>query len=145
MSGRAPIPKPEKKEKKKPKPLKRTPLKRNQKPIKKSNKRIKVNYKTDRNPSIMERLYPYEEGMVPHEIYHGAKNRLICCELGLWVWLWHDTQGMKLNDLGMVEDHVEAHKCTEFHELLKKQGQERYEELFSREEFIYEIGRNYLD
>jgi|LGVE01.1.fsa_nt_gb hypothetical protein len=120
-----PIPKPAKRQKKKPKP-------------------IKVNYKTKRNPSIMEELYPHEEGMIAHEIYHGRKNRTICCELGLWVWLWEYTDGQKKNDLGMIEDHKEAHKCTEFHELLKQQGQRRYEELFSHEKFMEAIKRNYL-
>lgn len=117
------------------------------KPVKKKKKpyRIKTNYNTERNPSIMTDLYPFEEGKVPHEIYHGAKNRLICCELGLWVWLWHNTEGQNLNSLGMVEDHVEAHKCTEFHELLKRQGQERFEELNDREAFMKTIGRNYLE
>lgn len=125
MEFRGPIPKPEKKEKKK-------------------QKKIKTNYNTKRSPSILTDLYPYEKGMIAHEIYHGRKNREICCDLGLWVWLWHDTGGKKRNSLGMIEDHLEAHKCKEFHELLKQQGQRRFEELYSREEFIKKIGRNYL-
>ena len=93
----------------------------------------------------MTHLYPHKQGMVPHEIYHGSKNRLICCELGLWVWLWNDSKGKNINKYGMVEDHVVAHKCTEFHELLKRQGQERFEELHGHEAFMKAIGRNYLD
>ena len=103
------------------------------KPTKRKKKKqgyIKTNKQPPRNPSIMTN-YEYEEGKVPHEIYFGRKNRLISFRLGLWVWVW-------------PWQHDLIHSNGEVDKALKREGQRRFEELFSREEFMKEIGFNYL-
>ena len=93
---------------------------------------IRVNKQPDRNPSIIPGFEEIEGVTVPHEIFFGRKNRLICFEHGLWVNL-------------TPTQHAEAHKAAEFDFYLKQTGQRAYELEHTREEFIALIGRSYID
>lgn len=75
--------------------------------------------------------------LVRHEIFMGNPNRKLSKQYGLWVWLtpyWHNGSNYSVHG-------------TNGHELdlkLKKAGQEAFEKIYSRDEFIRIFGKSYL-
>ncbi len=66
-----------------------------------------------------------------HHIYHGPRRKA-ADKWGCWVWLRHDV-------------HMELHSGdTELDKRLKRECQERFEEIWSHEKFMEIFGKNYI-
>lgn len=77
-----------------------------------------------------------DSGLHKHHVIFGTANRAKSDELGLWVWLCPDchTNG----------PHA-VHRDREMALELMRTAQREYERRNSREDWMREIGRNYLD
>jgi len=92
------------------------------------------------NPTILqdkEEFFVSHEtsNLVRHEVFYGTANRKLSKEYGLWVWLkpsWHN----------MSNNGVHFNK--ELDLSLKRYAQKKFEEKYSRDEFIKIFGKNYL-
>ena len=73
----------------------------------------------------------YEGQLDRHHVYHGPR-RLAAEKYGCWVWLRHDIH-MELHDRNKALDRMLQRTC-----------QERFEEIYSHEEFMDVFGKNYL-
>ena len=67
-----------------------------------------------------------------HHCIHGVANRKVADRYGLWVWLRHDVH-MQLHD-----------KDKELNNYLEQEAQKAFEKLYSHEEWMKLIGKNYL-
>lgn len=76
------------------------------------------------------------QGLHEHHVCEGWANRRVSERLGLKVWLCPPHHNMS--------DHG-VHFNPEIGVELKKIAQRKYEETHSREEWMAEIGRNYLE
>ena len=66
-----------------------------------------------------------------HHIYHGSRRKA-ADKYGCWVWLRHDI-------------HMELHdRNKELDRMLQRECQQRFEELYSHEEFMEVFGKSYL-
>lgn len=66
-----------------------------------------------------------------HHIYHGSRRKA-ADKYGCWVWLRHDL-------------HMELHdRNKELDKMLQRTCQERFEELYSHQEFMDIFGKSYL-
>ena len=66
-----------------------------------------------------------------HHVYHGPR-RAAAERHGCWIWLRHDI-------------HMEIHdRNKELDKMIKRACQERFEELYSHEEFMSIFGKSYL-
>ena len=66
-----------------------------------------------------------------HHIYHGPRRKA-AERWGCWVWLRHDL-------------HMELHdKNKELDRMLERACQEKFEEIYSHEEFMNIFGKNYI-
>ena len=73
------------------------------------------------------------EGLHRHHVYAGGR-RSASERWGCWVWLrwdWHT------GDCGV-------HRNTEFDRRLKRECQEKFEELYGHEKFMKVFGKNFL-
>ena len=67
-----------------------------------------------------------------HHVYAGVANRKLSERYGCWCWLRHSI-------------HMELHdKNKELDKMLKRICQERFEEIWSHDEFMRVFGKNYL-
>ena len=143
--GFRPCPKPEKEEKKKPKPIQRkTPIARSNKPIAKSNKPIRK--KSSELAKLEKNREPLTKGVCwkcgtpnnlhKHEIYYGD-NRKMSMVYNMVVELcgWD-------HDIGPESVHLDPdHKLDNE---LKIWGQKKFEEIHPDKNFIAIFGRNYV-
>lgn len=73
----------------------------------------------------------YEGPVDRHHIFHGPRRKA-AEKYGCWCWLRHDV-------------HMDLHqRCPELDRMLKRACQERFEEIFSHDEFMAIFGKNYL-
>lgn len=77
-----------------------------------------------------------EYGLHKHHIYPGYGTRKICEREGFYIWLRPEYHNM--SDKGI-------HFDKEFDLKVKRECQREYEKTHTRQEFMYLIGRNYLD
>lgn len=88
-------------------------------------------------PSIMDTAFgedyilKIEMPTARHEIFFGTSNRRLSKKYGLWV-----------NVCPQIHNKIHADRETDLK--LKKQGQSKFEETHSREEFMALFGRNWL-
>lgn len=70
-------------------------------------------------------------GLDKHHIFHGPRRKA-ADKYGCWVWLRHDL-------------HMELHdRNKELDKMLQRTCQERFEELYSHQEFMDIFGKSYL-
>lgn len=70
-------------------------------------------------------------GLDKHHIYHGSRRKA-ADRYGCWVWVRHDI-------------HMELHdRNKELDRMLQRECQQRFEELYSHEEFMEIFGKSYL-
>ena len=70
-------------------------------------------------------------GLDKHHVYAGARRKA-SEKYGCWVWLRHDL-------------HMELHdRNKELDKMLRRVCQERFEEIYSRQEFMEVFGKSYL-
>lgn len=77
-----------------------------------------------------------DENLVRHEIFFGTANRKLSKQYGLWVYLipeLHNTTNKGV------------HYNRELDLLLKRAGQNAFEQKYSRQEFIKIFGKNWLE
>ena len=88
-------------------------------------------------PTVEKKCYitGATEGLHKHHIF-GAANRKLSEQYGLYVYLIPEYHNM--SDKGV-------HFNKEFDLQLKREGQRKFEETHSREDFLRLFGRNYLD
>ena len=67
-----------------------------------------------------------------HHVYFGVSNRPLSEKYGCWVWLRHDIH-MELHQQNPALDRMIQRAC-----------QERFEEIYSHEEFMEVFGKSYL-
>lgn len=73
----------------------------------------------------------YEGALDKHHVYHGPRRKA-SEKWGCWVWLRHDI-------------HMELHtQNPALDRMLKRVCQERFEEIYSHEEFMEVFGKSYL-
>jgi len=73
----------------------------------------------------------YEGCLDKHHVFHGPRRKA-SEKWGCWVWLRHDI-------------HMELHQQNpELDRMIKRACQERFEEIYSHEEFMEVFGKNYL-
>lgn len=73
----------------------------------------------------------YQGELDMHHIFHGPRRKA-ADKYGCWVWLRHDI-------------HMELHdRNKELDRMLQKECQQRFEEIYSHQEFIDIFGKNYL-
>ena len=73
----------------------------------------------------------YEGRLDRHHVYHGPRRRA-AEKYGCWVWLRHDI-------------HMELHQRNRALDLMIQRAcQERFEEIYSHEEFMDIFGKSYL-
>ena len=73
----------------------------------------------------------YEGRLDRHHVYHGPRRRA-AEKYGCWVWLRHDIH-MELHQRNPALDRMIQRAC-----------QERFEEIYSHEEFMDVFGKSYL-
>ena len=71
------------------------------------------------------------EGLDKHHCFHGIRRKA-AEQYGCWVWLRHDLH-MELHDRNKELDRMIERAC-----------QERFEEVYSHEEFMEIFGKSYL-
>ena len=83
-------------------------------------------------------LTGYEgENLHKHHIFFGVGQREISEKMGFWVYLRTDLHEAEYGGHGRDGHELDLR--------LKRECQRKYEATHSREEFMYLIGRNYLD
>ena len=75
-------------------------------------------------------------GLEEHHVFPGTANRKKSEQYGLKVWLCYEHHRTGKNAV---------HNCRATMDLLKAEGQETFEKSHTREEFIKEFGKNYLE
>jgi hypothetical protein len=104
--------------------------------LKKAGKR-----KTKVAPSIMQvRKECYitgaTKGLHRHEIFFGADKRQLSLEWGCWIYLRHDWH---------TNTTYCVHLNPELDKRLKREAQQRFEQMYGRERFMAVFQKNYLE
>ena len=97
--------------------------------------------KTKVAPSIMQArkecyITGATKGLHRHEIFFGADKRQLSLEWGCWIYLRHDWH---------TNTTYCVHLNPELDKLLKREAQQRFEQMYGRERFMAVFQKNYLE